>query len=142
MKHWNSKFLEQLLHVQDTDLRIRELEQEKQYYYQKSKEEDAELSRLKMKISAVDETLVATESQYQMYFTTLEDIRTAIKGLLTTKSGAPKPRTRSSTEALRIEEEKLGALVEETAEQLQRLKEERVVLIGKAEARAADLEKT
>jgi predicted nucleic acid-binding Zn-ribbon protein len=142
MKHWNAKFLEKLLQVQDTDLKIRNLDDQIQIYYQRSKEEDSELSRLKMEIARVDETIEATGSQHQMYGTTLEDIRTAIKGLLTTKSGTPKPRTRSSTEALRIEEDKLSVLVDETQQQLQVLKDERAALVDQAEARAVELEKT
>ncbi len=142
MKYWNPEFLEKLLQIQDTDLKIRNLENQIQTYYQRSKEEDSELSQLKAEVARVDQTIEATESQHQMYSTTLEDIKTAIKGLLTTKSGAPKPRTRSSTEALRIEEDKLGVLVEETLEQLQACKAERAVFVEKAEARALELEKT
>ncbi len=140
MKHWNSKLLEQLLQVQETDLKIRGLDLQIQLYHQRSKEEDSELSRIKVDISRIDEALVNTESQNQMYATTLEDIRSAIKGLLTTKAGVPKPRTRSSTEALKIEEEKLESLVEETADQLIKLKEDRDALLLKGEARTAVLE--
>jgi predicted nucleic acid-binding Zn-ribbon protein len=140
MKHWNSKLLEQLLQVQDTDLKIRKLDLQIQVFHQRSKEEDSELSRIKAEIARIDEALVATESQNQMYSTTLEDIRSAIKGLLTTKAGAPKPRTRSSTEALKIEEEKLESLLEETGEQLIRLKESRESLLGKADNRTEELE--
>ena len=140
MKHWNSKLLEQLLQVQDTDLKIRGLDIQIQLHHQRSKEEDGELSRIKGDINRIDEALVNTESQNQMYATTLEDIRSAIKGLLTTKAGVPKPRTRSSTEALKIEEEKLESLVEETAEQLVKLKDERENLLSKAEARNVELE--
>lgn len=141
MKHWNTAFLERLLQVQSTDLEIRKLVAQIHVYYQRSKEEDAELTRLKMEIARVDENIEAAESQNQMYSTTLEDIRTAIKGLLITKSGVPKPRTRSSTEALKIEEEKLGSLVEETAAQLGNFRAERDTLIEKADERAKILEK-
>ncbi len=140
MKHWNSKLLEQLLQVQETDLKIRKLDLQIQVFHQKSKEEDGELSRIKAEIIRIDEALTATESQNQMYATTLEDIRSAIKGLLTTKTGAPKPRTRSSTEALKIEEEKLESLLEETGEQLIRLKENRESLVVKADNRTQELE--
>lgn len=141
MKHWNTAFLERLLQVQSTDLEIRKLATQIHTYYQRSKEEDAELTRLKLEIARVDENIEAAESQNQMYSTTLEDIRTAIKGLLTTKSGVPKPRTRSSTEALKIEEEKLGALVEETAAQLGDFRADRDMLIEKADNRSKILEK-
>lgn len=140
MKHWNSKLLEQLLQVQETDLKIRKLDLQVQLHNQRSKEEDTELSRIKSEINRIDETLINTQSQNQMYATTLEDIRAAIKGLLTTKAGVPKPRTRSSTEALKIEEEKLESLVEETSEQLVKLKDDRDSLLQKADMRTEELE--
>jgi predicted nucleic acid-binding Zn-ribbon protein len=142
MKYWNAAFLERLLKVQSTDLKIRKLGSTIQVFHQRSKEEDAELTQLKMEIEQVDENIEAIESQNQMYSTTLEDIRAAIKGLLTTKSGVPKPRTRSSTEALKIEEEKLAALVEETAEQLARLRMDREKFIERAAERSRILEKS
>ncbi len=140
MKNWNAKLLEQLLKVQATDLKIRKLDQQIHIYYQRSKEEDIELSRIKSEIVNIDDTVVSTENQNQMYLNTLEDIRSAIKGLMTTKAGSPKPRTRSSTEALKIEEEKLESLIEETAEQLLRLRREREDAVARAAERTEELE--
>lgn len=141
MRYWNSEFLNRLLEVQDTDLKIRELYQQIDEIYQKSKEEDAQLVRLRNDLGSIEEVSETTSSQHQMYSGTLEDVRSAIKGLLTTKSGAPKPRTRSSTEALRIEEEKLTLLVAETEEQLKSLEIERVKILESIEQRTIEVHK-
>ncbi len=141
MRKWNPELLEQLLKVQDIDLKIRSVENTIKDFYRRSKEEDPLLAQLKQDLSRIDESLTATEAQHDMYLGTLEDIRTAIKGLATTKSGAPKPRTRSSTEALRIEEEKLSAMVVETDEQTRELNEERDGILKRIDARSGEVEK-
>ena len=69
--------------------------------------EDPLLNSLRAELTTLEEGIEATISQQEMYKNTLEDIRSAIKGLLSSRSGAFKPRTRSSTEALKIEEENL-----------------------------------
>ncbi len=141
MRKWNPELLEQLLKVQDIDLKIRSVENTIKDFYRRSKEEDPLLAQLKQDLSRIDESLTATEAQHEMYLGTLEDIRTAIKGLATTKSGAPKPRTRSSTEALRIEEEKLSAMVVETDEQTRELNEERDGILKRIDVRSGEVEK-
>ena len=62
MKYWNATFLERLLQVQSTDLKIRKLDAQIQFYYQRSKEEDSELTRLKMEISEVDTNIESMEN--------------------------------------------------------------------------------
>lgn len=140
MKHRDAKALERLLQVQEIDLKIRSLENQIQEYCRRSKEEDPLLVQLKREQTEIDKSIETLEAQRQMYLGTLEDIRTAIKGLATTKTGAPKPRTRSSTEALRIEEEKLVALLAETEAQSKRLIEDRSSVIERIRTRSSDLE--
>ncbi len=141
MRYWNPELLEQLLQVQDIDLKIRAHENAIKDYFRRSKEEDPLLAQLKQEVARLEKSLSTTEAQHEMYLGTLEDIRTAIKGLATTKSGAPKPRTRSSTEALRIEEEKLSAMVVETEDQIRELNDERVKVIKRIQGRSVELEK-
>ena len=141
MRHWKPELLEQLLQVQDVDLEIRALDEEILDIYRKSKEEDQLLAQLKRNQEKIEESIITCEAQHEMYVGTLEDIRTAIKGLATTKAGAPKPRTRSSTEALRAEEEKLSALVLETEEQTKQLAEERINTAKQIEERSEEVER-
>jgi len=126
--------LERLLVIQEVDLKIREFENQIEQVHARSVQEDPVLNKMRTDLSNVSDSLEAAASQQSMYENTLEDIRSAIKGLAATRTGAFKPRTRSSTEALKIEEDKLAALIEETYGQLERLKvqkEEIEVSIGK-----------
>jgi predicted nucleic acid-binding Zn-ribbon protein len=140
MSYWKPELLDQLLKVQDVDLEIRALNNSIQDYYRRLKEEDPTLSRLKRRLAELEDTISSTESQKEMYSSTLDDICTAIKGLVTTKSGAPKLRTRSSTEALRVEEEKLTTIVAETEEQLNFLNNERKIVMGRIQGRSGEME--
>lgn len=140
MSYWNPKLLEQLLEVQDIDIKIRALLSKIGELNRRSKEEDPEIIRLKSELAICEENITTTEAQQQMYMDTLEDIHTAIKGLATTKSGAFKPRTRSSTEALRIEEEKLAALHDETSEQIRLLNAQRQEVQERIKTRAKEVE--
>ncbi|MDJ0764906.1 MAG: C4-type zinc ribbon domain-containing protein [Myxococcota bacterium] len=140
MRYWDPKLLEQLIHVQDIDLKVRKLERAIDELHERSKEEDSLLVKLKHELMGIEESAAATEAQHQMYIGTLEDIRTAIQGLATTKSGAPKPRTRSSTEALKIEEEKLSTMVVETEEQIRQLAVQRTNVLKQIETRSAEVE--
>jgi predicted nucleic acid-binding Zn-ribbon protein len=139
MRKWDSETLDKLLIVQEVDLKIREQKFAISEHYRLSKEEDPILLQLKGDLVLLEQSIATTIAQYEMYTGTLDDIRTAIKGLATTKSGAPKPRTRSSTEALRIEEEKLTQMVEETDTQIRQLNAERTVVIGRIAQRANDV---
>jgi uncharacterized protein len=140
MTRWQSDLLEELLAVQAIDLKIRGLDQEKGEHFERSKQEDPVLSGLKSDVARLEKAIETTTAQHEMYQDTLEDIRTAIKGLATTKSGAPKPRTRSSTEALRIEEEKLSTLLQETNQQIKQLEDERKKLNNEIAVRASEVE--
>ena len=140
MSYWKPELLDQLLKVQDVDLEIRALKNSVQEYYRRLKEEDPILSRLKRSLTELNETIATTEAQKEMYAATLDDICTAIKGLVTTKSGAPKLRTRSSTEALKIEEEKLTAIVAETEEQLKFLSDEQKIILERIRERSIEME--
>ena len=140
MNLWKPELFEQLLKVQDIDLEIRILREKIQDIYRRLKEEDPVLGRLKRDTEEIEATISATESQRSMYSETLEDIRIAIKGLVTSKSGSPKPRTRSSTEALRIEEEKLTAMVAETEDQIKALGEERKRTLERIRARSNEMD--
>jgi predicted nucleic acid-binding Zn-ribbon protein len=126
--------LEKLLVIQEVDLKIRDLENQIEQVHARSVQEDPVLNKMRTDLSNVSDSLEAAASQQSMYENTLEDIRSAIKGLAATRTGAFKPRTRSSTEALKIEEDKLATLIEETYGQLERLKvqkEEIEASIGK-----------
>ena len=125
MRNWDPAFLEQLLKVQEIDLKIRGLEKEIEEIYRKSKEEDPRIAAEKKTLREVEESIEAAEAQRRMYIETVEDIRTAIKGISTTKTGSPKPRTRSSTDALRSEEDKLCAMILETENQIKALNADR-----------------
>jgi len=140
MRNWDLALREQLLQVQEIDLKIRAIERKIDEVYRASKEEDPYIVQSKQELVAVEKNISTVEAQNQMYIHTLEDIRTAIKGLATTKSGAPKPRTRSSTEALRIEEEKLSQMVVETQEQAKLLTESRERVLFKIEQRSLVVE--
>jgi len=117
--------LEKLLLVQDVDLKIRALENQIEEIHVRSVQEDPVLNKMRAELRSIVESLSATTAQQDMYENTLEDIRSAIKGLAATRAGAFKPRTRSSTEALKIEEDKLDTLIDETRTQLERLKAQR-----------------
>jgi predicted nucleic acid-binding Zn-ribbon protein len=121
MRQWDQKWLDKLLVVQDIDLKIRDVEFEIQKLVQRSMREDPQLNKMKSDLGALEESLGATRTQQEMYQNTLEDIRSAIKGLASNRTGAFKPRTRSSTEALKAEEQKLEVLIGETEEQGDRL---------------------
>ena len=124
MRQWDSKSLEKLLNVQEIDIKIRAVEEAVDEINLRSMREDPSLINMKTELVQLGESLEGTRAQQEMYRNTLEDIRTAIKGLAATRSGSFKPRTKSSTEALKLEEEKLGVLVEETEEQIQKLRRE------------------
>ncbi len=140
MRYWDPTLLEQLLKVQGVDLQIRTLDFSIEELYRRSKEGDPLLIQLKQNLVDIEEGISTKEAQHQMYNGTLEDIRAAIKGLATTKSGAPKPRTRSSTEALRIEEEKLTAMLAETEEQVKQLNDDRAEVLSRITIRSEEVE--
>jgi predicted nucleic acid-binding Zn-ribbon protein len=139
MRNWDPKLLEQLLQAQEIDLKIRSLTREIDEVYRKSKEEDPQIVTCKVELKKIEESIENAETQRHMYVDTLEDIRTAIKGLVTTKSGSPKPRTRSSTEALRIEEDKLSVMIVEIDNQIKALNEERKKLFEYVHARSKNV---
>jgi predicted nucleic acid-binding Zn-ribbon protein len=124
MRSWDRKALEKLLIVQEIDIKIRVEKDGINELNLRNMREDPVLNNMKAELVTLAESLQSTRSQQEMYRNTLEDIRNAIKGLASTRSGAFKPRTRSSTEALRSEEEKLGVLVEETEDQIQKLRQQ------------------
>ncbi len=140
MRHWDPKLYEQLLGLQVVDMDIRALYEEIDELVRKSKEEDPKLVQLRLDIENIDERIDGARAQHLMYRGTLEDIRSAISGLSTTKSGNVKPRTRSSTEALRIEEEKLGTLVYETERQIKQLERDREDIVREMEGRASEVD--
>jgi predicted nucleic acid-binding Zn-ribbon protein len=117
--------LEKLLVVQEVDLKIRALENQIEQVHARSVQEDPILNKMRSDLTNVAESLEAAVAQQSMYENTLEDIRSAIKGLAATRAGAFKPRTRSSTEALKTEEDKLATLIEETYGQIERLKSQK-----------------
>lgn len=142
MRYWDPKFYEQLLGLQDVDMDIRALQEEIDNLVRKSKEEDPKLVQFKLDLENIEERIEGARAQHLMYKGTLEDIRTAIAGISTTKAGVVKPRTRSSSEALRIEEEKLGTLVEETERQIQQLERDRETVLHEIESRALEVDST
>ncbi|MCK9458951.1 MAG: hypothetical protein M0R80_04870 [Proteobacteria bacterium] len=122
--------LEKLLLVQDVDLKIRSVHNQIEEIHVRSVQEDPVLNRMRTDLRTVVESENTATAQLEMYENTLEDIRNAIKGLAATRSGAFKPRTRSSTEALKVEEDKLDTLIEETQAQLDRLKAQHASIEG------------
>jgi hypothetical protein len=124
MRQWENELLERLLNVQEIDLKIRGVELKIAALYDQSMRDDPRLCKLKAEAARVGDSIEAALSQQEMYLNTLEDIRSAIQGLISTRAGAFKLRTRSSTEALKIEEEKLSVLSGETDEQIARLRAE------------------
>mgnify|MGYP006943065391 CR=1 FL=1 len=110
--------MEALLSVQDIDLKIRDLVDEARELQARCMREDARLNELKAEQTELLRSQTATRAQRDMYQNTLEDIRTAIKQLIANRTRAFKPRNRSSTEALRTEEDKLAVLLVETDDQL------------------------
>ncbi|MBN2801564.1 MAG: hypothetical protein JXR91_00570 [Deltaproteobacteria bacterium] len=123
MPNWDTKILEKLLLVQEQDLEIRKLDETIQDLQKRCMQEDPQLNMLKAELNELDETLETTRKQRDLYVNTLDDIQNAIKGLLANRTRAFKPRNRSSTEALRTEEEKLSVLIVETDEQILILEE-------------------
>ena len=117
--------LEKLLVVQEVDLRIRAIEHQIEQIHARSVQEDPILNKMRTDLSSASDSLEAATAQLTMYENTLEDIRSAIKGLAASRTGAFKPRTRSSTEALKTEEDKLATLIEETSAQIERLKSQK-----------------
>jgi predicted nucleic acid-binding Zn-ribbon protein len=140
MRHWDQKWLDQLLRVQDIDLKIRKVDIEIQKLVQRTMQEDPQLNKLKAELAAIDESLTATRAQQDMYQNTLEDIRNAIKGLASNRTGSFKPRTRSSTEALKAEEEKLEVLIGETVEQGDRLAKQATSIRRKIKTRSNEVQ--
>jgi predicted nucleic acid-binding Zn-ribbon protein len=132
--------LEKLLLVQDVDLKIRAIENLIDEIHVRSVQEDPVLNKMRSELRSVTESLDATAAQQDMYENTLEDIRSAIKGLAATRGGAFKPRTRSSTEALKIEEDKLDTLIDETQSQLERLKSQRESIESNIETRSSAMQ--
>ncbi|MCU0660800.1 MAG: C4-type zinc ribbon domain-containing protein [Myxococcota bacterium] len=140
MRNWDPKLFDQLNALQDLDLEARSLQNQIEEFTRKSKEEDPQIVQLKREASELEQRMSATSAQYQMYIDTLEDIRAAIAGMTSGKPGAIKARTRSSTEALKIEEEKLALLVQETASQLRLQDEMKGEISGKIIARSKAVE--
>jgi predicted nucleic acid-binding Zn-ribbon protein len=122
MPFHDTQILEKLLTVQEMDLRIRELTETWNELQDRCMREDTELNALTAQHSEILSSQTAMKAQREMYQTTLDDIRTAIKGLQANRTRAFKPRNRSSTEALRTEEEKLSVLIVEMDEQLTTLR--------------------
>lgn len=142
MRQWDSKLLEKLLVIQDIDLKIRGVADTVKELQQRCMREDPELNMLKAEQQAISDSLESTKAQKEMYQNTLEDIRSAIKGLIANRARAFKPRNRSSTEALRTEEEKLSILVVETDEQIEILEKNFRSIQGRIELRAMEVQRS
>ncbi|MBN2529756.1 MAG: hypothetical protein JXR76_25420 [Deltaproteobacteria bacterium] len=142
MRQWDSKLLEKLLVIQDIDLQIRGVVDTVKELQQRCMREDPQLNILKAEYQNIADSLEATRAQKEMYQNTLEDIRSAIKGLIANRARAFKPRNRSSTEALRTEEEKLAVLVVETDEQIEILEKNLVSIEGRIAARADEVQRS
>ena len=139
MRRWKSEVLEQLLDIQDVDMKIRAISHTIEQLYHRCMREDLQLNNMKAELEQVEENLNATKVQREMYQSTLEDIRNAIKGLMANRSGIFRPRTRSSTEALKIEEDKLAVLLVETDSQIQRLSEDAAAIRDQIQERSAEV---
>ncbi|MBN2715634.1 MAG: hypothetical protein JXX14_07240 [Deltaproteobacteria bacterium] len=142
MKQWDSKLLEKLLVIQDIDLQIRGVADTVKELQQRCMREDPQLNTLKAEYQSISESLESTRAQKEMYQNTLEDIRSAIKGLIANRARAFKPRNRSSTEALRTEEEKLSILVVETDEQIEILEKNLKSIQTRIEERAHEVQRS
>jgi predicted nucleic acid-binding Zn-ribbon protein len=140
MRNWDSKLFDQLNSLQDLDLETRSLQTQIEDFTRKSKEEDPQIVQLKRELDEIEQRMAASSAQYQMYVDTLEDIRTAIAGMTSGKPSTIKARTRSSTEALKVEEEKLASLVQDTVAQLRLQEETRTEISGKIAARSNAVE--
>ena len=142
MKQWDSKLLEKLLVIQDIDLQIRGVADTVKELQQRCMREDPQLNTLKAEYQSINDSLESTKAQKEMYQNTLEDIRSAIKGLIANRARAFKPRNRSSTEALRTEEEKLSILVVETDEQIEILEKNIRSIEQRIEERADEVQRS
>jgi predicted nucleic acid-binding Zn-ribbon protein len=140
MRQWENDLLERLLRVQEIDLKIRGVEMKISALYDQSMRDDPRLCKLKADAARLEESIETALSQQEMYLSTLEDIKSAIQGLVSTRAGAFKLRTRSSTEALKIEEDKLTVLVSETEDQIQKLREELVAVRESIVARSREVQ--
>ncbi len=142
MRQWDSKLLEKLLVIQEIDLQIRGVADTVSELQQRCMREDPQLNTLKAEYQHIAESLESTRAQREMYQNTLEDIRSAIKGLIANRARAFKPRNRSSTEALRTEEEKLAVLVVETDEQIEVLEKNLQNIQMRIEDRAEEVQRS
>lgn len=142
MRQWDSKLLEKLLVIQEIDLQIRGVADTVRELQQRCMREDPQLNTLKAEYQHIAESLESTRAQKEMYQNTLEDIRSAIKGLIANRARAFKPRNRSSTEALRTEEEKLAVLVVETDEQIEVLEKNLQNIQMRIEDRAEEVQRS
>ena len=95
MRNWDPKSLEKLLHAQEFDLKIRAVDMVIEELFQRSIRKDSTLNNLRAELVALEKSIDATVSQQEMYQNTTEEIQSAIKGLVSNKSGAFKSRTRS-----------------------------------------------